>query len=195
MDFRETLLRFLHQSDNGQFIDFTSLVIPFESERSRIASILRGMEEDNLVKIAQGYTMLSAKSEGAYFRLTDCNLKARLTPTGLAFLKENYSEKKNTDSQRPESNGMFSKAERISVSEKLDDLVKKLERLETGQRLIYDDVIEEIEELKKLLEVLNKKTWGQTLKGKLIDWGLGQLTDKGFSLLTEAFKDDRLLGR
>jgi hypothetical protein len=62
-----------------------------------------------------------------------------------------------------------------------------------GERLIYDDITEQIDELKKLAHVIGKKTWTQTLKGKMLDWGLGKLSDQGFSLLTSTFDMDKLL--
>lgn len=108
------------------------------------------------------------------------------------YIKFKQNDRLETDSiYNPEEK--FTEPEKDSINNRLDELAHKLERIETGQRLIYDDIIEQIEELKKLSNVLSKKTWGQTLKGKLIDWGLGELTEKGFDLLTQTFKDDKLL--
>lgn len=87
----------------------------------------------------------------------------------------------------------FTTEEIKSINSKLDELLQKIERLEVGERLIYDDITEEIEDLKKLTHLMGKKSWTQTLKGQLVDWGLGQLTEKGFNLLTSTFDGDKLL--
>ena len=112
-------------------------------------------------------------------------------PTKYDFIEVKENEKESSNNYNPADK--FSKEERDSIDVKLDELAHKLERIETGQRLIYDDIVEQIEELRKLALILGKNTWTQTLKGKLVDWGLGELTEKGFDLLTETFKDDKLL--
>jgi hypothetical protein len=100
-------------------------------------------------------------------------------------------ENTTTNSYNPPDK--FTAEEIKSINLKLDDLLQKIERLEVGERLIYDDITEEIDELKKLSHVIGKKTWTQTLKGKMIDWGLGKLSDQGFNLLTSSFNIDKLL--
>lgn len=57
------------------------------------------------------------------------------------------------------------------INEKIDEIFKHLQKLGLGQEIIY----EELEELKELHSKLNKKNWGQILKGKLIDLGLSQI--------------------
>lgn len=59
------------------------------------------------------------------------------------------------------------------IDEKVDEILETLKRLGFGQEIIFD----EIEELKELYTKLNKKNWGQVLKGKLVDLSLGKLVE------------------
>lgn len=112
---------------------------------------------------------------------------------GYSKWKDGTQEKSKNENTSYHPSDKFSESERDIVSERLDELFQKLERLELGQKLIYDDIMDEIEELKTLTGVLGKKNWGETLKGKFIEWGLAKLSDKGFELIAEAFNDERLL--
>lgn len=60
------------------------------------------------------------------------------------------------------------------MSQKIDEVITELKKLGLGQEIIYN----EIEELKEVYTKVNKKTWAQTLKGKLIDIALAQALDK-----------------
>lgn len=60
------------------------------------------------------------------------------------------------------------------INSKIDDLMEKLEKLGFGQEIIYD----ELEELKELYIHLNKKNWGELVKGKIIDLGLQQIINE-----------------
>lgn len=57
---------------------------------------------------------------------------------------------------------------------KLNDIVDKLQKLEYGQEVIFD----EIEELRGLTLKLSKRSWRQLLKGKLIDLMLAEIINK-----------------
>lgn len=57
------------------------------------------------------------------------------------------------------------------LNNKIDDIILGLKKLGYGQEILFD----ELEELKNLYPKLNKKNWGQVLKGKLIDLGLAQI--------------------
>ena len=59
------------------------------------------------------------------------------------------------------------------IYKKIDEIIFNLQKLGFGQQIIFD----EIEELKELYTKVNKKTWGQVLKGKLIDLGLSKLVE------------------
>ena len=58
-----------------------------------------------------------------------------------------------------------------TINSKLDELSKKLERLGFGQAIIFN----ELDELRDLYLTLNKKNWGQLVKGKIVDLGLSQV--------------------
>jgi predicted nuclease with TOPRIM domain len=51
------------------------------------------------------------------------------------------------------------------MEKKINEIIERLTVLGYGQEIIFD----ELQELKDLYTKLSKKTWGQLLKGKLID--------------------------
>lgn len=62
----------------------------------------------------------------------------------------------------------------IEINKRIDEVITELKKLGLGQEIIYN----EIEELKEVyVKVNNKKTWAQTLKGKLVDIALSQALD------------------
>lgn len=61
-----------------------------------------------------------------------------------------------------------------SVDLKINALIEKLEKLGFGQEIIFN----ELEELKELYIHLNKKNWGELVKGKIIDLGLQQVINE-----------------
>ncbi|WP_109852846.1 hypothetical protein [Aquimarina sp. AU58] len=66
------------------------------------------------------------------------------------------------------------------INRKLDEIIKELQKLGFGQQIIF----EEIEELRDLYSNLNKKNWGQLVKGKLLDLVLNQVINKDIMLTT-----------
>lgn len=65
----------------------------------------------------------------------------------------------------------YSKNEIENINSKLDEILLK-------QELSNEIIFNEIDELKELVLFLNKKNWGQILKGKLGDLVLGELISK-----------------
>lgn len=61
---------------------------------------------------------------------------------------------------------------------KLNDIVDKLQKLEYGQEIIFD----EIEELRGLTNKLSKRSWRQLLKSKLIDLMLAEIINKDVAI-------------
>lgn len=61
---------------------------------------------------------------------------------------------------------------------KLNDIVDKLQKLEYGQEIIFD----EIEELRGLTNKLSKRSWRQLLKSKLIDLMLAKIINKDVAI-------------
>lgn len=91
---------------------------------------------------------------------------AQLTLEGKLYVEEKRKKQKST------YNGIGNSKE--EVSERIDELIDKLDKLGLGQEILFD----ELQELKELYGQLNKTNWGQLLKGKLIDLGLSQVIDK-----------------
>ncbi len=83
--------------------------------------------------------------------------------------------------------------EREEIEKKLDDFLFELEKLKTGQKIIYDDLSNDLKDLKKLLNILGKKDFRQIFKGKLLDAGLGSLTSSVLELFIQTFRENKLL--
>lgn len=75
------------------------------------------------------------------------------------------------------------------IDSKIDEILIRLEKLGYGQEIIFD----EIQELKELYLTLNKKHWGQIVKGKLIDLSLAKLIENDtISYIYEKLTDHTL---
>lgn len=72
------------------------------------------------------------------------------------------------ESETKVENDYYSKNEIMNINSKLDEILLKQE---LGNEIIFN----EIDELKELILFLNKKNWGQIVKGKLGDLVLGGL--------------------
>ena len=88
----------------------------------------------------------------------------------------------------------FSNSDKEVLTERLEELFMNLKRLQAGQQIIYDELKEDLENLKELMGLLSKKDWFQLLKGKLLDAGLGTLSSEAFKLIVDSFSDRNLLG-
>lgn len=142
------------------------------SSYSEVYQLAKSLHDEGLIK-------MSASKQ---------SIHAEIISGGIEFIEENgllpeYSpDDKFTDDERKEA------------IQRIDELGIQLKRLEVGQQIIYDDLIEELEELKQLVTVLGKKHWLQILKGKLIDAGFGGFADQVGDLIIETFKDHKMLG-
>tara|TARA_R110002050_G_scaffold275455_1_gene420209 strand:+ start:18947 stop:19522 length:576 start_codon:yes stop_codon:yes gene_type:complete len=67
----------------------------------------------------------------------------------------------------------ISKSE-IEINKKVDQILEALNKQGFGQEILFD----ELQELKELYTKLNKKNWGQILKGKLIDLTISQIINE-----------------
>ncbi len=71
----------------------------------------------------------------------------------------------------------FTYQEQNENNDKLDKILSEIEKLRNGQELIYDDLIQEINDLKEMYH-LGKKTWGQVFKGKFVETLMSGVIDK-----------------
>lgn len=69
------------------------------------------------------------------------------------------------------SNNKTRKQRETEINSKIDSVLQELEKLGYGQEIIF----KEIEELRGLSKKLNKKTWSQLIKGKVVDLALSNL--------------------
>jgi len=90
-------------------------------------------------------------------------------------------------------NDLFSENEKDIIIEKLDELLARINTLEVGHQVIYDDFEVEFKSLKETLNVLGKKDWKSLLTGKLVDAGLGEVAEEVFKLVTDVFTNEKLL--
>ncbi|MCS4435878.1 hypothetical protein [Aquiflexum gelatinilyticum] len=111
---------------------------------------------------------------------------AMITSVGVEYIEDLSVEKYDPQD-------LIDPIEKEILKSKLDELLERLKRIEVGQQITYDDLMDEIETLKKLLDVLGKKDWRQMLKGKLVDAGFGLVANEVFDLLVQTFKDIKLL--
>ncbi|GAB4243159.1 MAG: hypothetical protein Tsb0034_20910 [Ekhidna sp.] len=74
-----------------------------------------------------------------------------------------------------------------------DELLEKIEKLEMGQKITYDDLHTEIQELKDLIGKLSEKNIGEILIGKLVKLGGGKLADELIDAIKDTFTSQNLL--
>jgi len=74
------------------------------------------------------------------------------------------------------------------INSKIDSVLQKLEKLGYGQEIIFN----EIEELRGLSKKLNKKTWSQLLKMKVVDLALSNLINNDTAkFIYESLAEDK----
>ena len=100
---------------------------------------------------------------------------AQLTAEGREYIEES-----RTPVQENYEDINYSQAE---MAAKLDEIKEELIKSGLGHEILFD----ELQELKELYTKLNKKNWGQLLKGKLVDIAIGKLVDNAtLALVYEA---------
>lgn len=110
--------------------------------------------------------------------------EAAITAKGVQKVEEyhnSFSEYSPPDKIPPE--------EQKIITKRLDELLERITKLEVGQQITYDDLQGEINELKSLVKVLGKKNFFEVVKGKCIDFGLGELFKGTIETLTDVFRD------
>jgi hypothetical protein len=89
---KEVVLKALSEND-GQNVKLTTVLIPFDINRTDIRGVLFSLEEDGLIKIDRDYNRLTTKSAGRYYTIGSITLIARLTPVGENYYKGHYVKK------------------------------------------------------------------------------------------------------
>ena len=115
-------------------------------------------EERELAKTLEDY---------GYIRCMNARtIRAQITLDGRRYIEEKL-KKEVTD---------YSKINKSQeeLDNKIQEIIEHLKMQNIGQELLFN----ELQELKELYPKLNKKNWGQILKGKLIDLGLAQVINK-----------------
>ena len=115
-------------------------------------------EERELAKTLKNYGFVN------FTNARDIN--AQLTIEGKRYVEEKRRAQKTDYSKITETPD--------ELNQKIDEIKEELKKLGLGQEILF----EELEDLKELYPQLNKKNWGQILKGKLIDLGLAQIINK-----------------
>jgi len=115
-----------------------------------------------------------------------CSKSRNLTLTEFYLIQELEILGVNTGQE------IFNNSEQTDISNKLDDILNEIALLKLGQELTYDDLKEEIEELKTLF-FLSKKNWKQLLLGKIADMTIAGIISESVSKkLIEILKNEVL---
>jgi len=61
----------------------------------------------------------------------------------------------------------------MEMRDRVDEVLERLNTMGLGQEILFN----ELQELKEMYGKLNKKNWGQLLKGKLVDLALGKVVE------------------
>lgn len=69
------------------------------------------------------------------------------------------------------------------LNSKIDEIIESLRKQDIGQEILFN----ELQDLKELYPKLNKKNWGQILKGKLLDLGIAQVINE--EIASNIFKE------
>ena len=171
---KNAILKYLYDKGGRELVKVNDIVrsYPQIGDVSQIAQSLKN----------QGYI------EGI---ATKDRFLARITTEGRE-LVENLSLEKSQNYQYQPGNKISAEEQEI-LRAKVDELFEHLKKVEIGQQVIYDDLFDELQQLKKLVGILGKKDWKQLLQGKLIDAGLGSLTNEVLKAITDTFSKQNLL--
>ncbi|HMR55795.1 MAG TPA: hypothetical protein PKC10_00665 [Cyclobacteriaceae bacterium] len=101
MEIRKTIKDLVLKALNtngGQNVKLTAQLLPYDSNRTDIRSVLYTLEKDGLIEIDKDYNKLTTRSGGQYYTLGSITLLARLTPKGESYYKEHYEKKEELPS-------------------------------------------------------------------------------------------------
>lgn len=106
----------------------------------------------------------------------DDNDDIKITVKGSAYIERQLKLKAKTKTKTSTT------SKNDDLNKKIDEILDRLTKLNFGQEIIF----EELEEMRSLQGKLSKKSWGQLLKGKLIDLAVGQVINK--EMASDIFK-------
>ncbi|MGL1888301.1 MAG: hypothetical protein OCD76_17430 [Reichenbachiella sp.] len=90
------------------------------------------------------------------------------------------------------SDDHFTFDEQYDQDSKLDEILEEVQKLRKGQEIIYDDLFEEMAELKKMY-FLKKKNWNQLFLGKLTELTINGLNQEVTNRIMNSIKDTKFL--
>ena len=148
-------------------------------------SISTILERNGIILKRQGeeIELLETLKNCGYVNVPDSksDTSGQLTITGKMYIEE---KRKTYEENYEDIN-----SNKDEISKRVDEVINQLSKLGLGQEIIFD----ELQELKKLYTTLNKKNWGQIVKGKLIDLALGKLVENGtISYIYETLTEHKL---
>lgn len=169
----DIILKKLYFENSSKYFEIDELLSPYEK-----------IDLDSAIDIGK-----ALEGKGFVdFVYSKSNAAVKIIANGKEYVEEallkEYSYKQND---------LFTEKERNIIIEKLDNLATRINKIELGQQIIYDDILNEIQSLKETLNVLNKKDWKSLFRGKMVDFGLGELFEGTKLLLIDIFKDGNLL--
>ena len=165
------VLRFLNSGKDG-LVNLSNIVKSYP-EMTSISQIAESLQ-------SQGYIGITPTKQG---------ILAEIKAEGIKYIEE----LKSNNSVRYNPDDRIDANEQEVIKKKLDELLERLKKLELGQQITYDDLLDEINTLKSLVGVLGKKDWRQMLMGKLVDAGLGSITGEVMKAVTQTFSNHHLL--
>lgn len=173
---RKLLLALYERKFDGESYDVSIILKGFTStNNSEAYNIAKSLEDEGLIK-------LSGPKD---------NISAEIIYEGVENVESGHSDQEVSPEYYPDD--LFESYERDELKSQIDELTMRFKSFELGQQITYDDIVKELEELKRLLTVLGKKDWRQNFKGKMVEFGFGQLSEKTIDLLVETFKNNKLL--
>lgn len=107
------------------------------TNKTEAYNIAKTLEDEGLIKIA------ASKD----------NVGAEIISYGIEFVED-----QDSSGERYEPPDPLDLEERETIKQRLDEFGERLRKMEVGQQITYDDLMEELETLKKLLNVLVKRT-------------------------------------
>ncbi|MEQ9437879.1 MAG: hypothetical protein RIG62_02485 [Cyclobacteriaceae bacterium] len=170
---KKLILKWLYPRRSEGFIDINKFYKDYQIE----------VKKDKSIQILQSLR----REEYITGKGTKDRLWVMLTPEGAEYIEE------LAEIASYEPIDKFSHSQQEEIAIRLDELATRLHKMEVGQQIIYDDLLEEMETMKKLLNVLGKKDWRQQLQGKLVDQGLGKLMNETIDAITNIFGNQNLL--